>query len=616
MRHAFVILCATLVASPASAAAPPQPGFEKVRPLLDQFCFKCHNAEKAKAGINLTKYTDEKSLRTGLKTWTDLVRVVHGNEMPPEDKPQPTAEQRELIVSWTRGALDRIDHIEDPGRVMIRRLTRTEYNNTVADLLGVTTHPADKFPSDGGGGEGFDNNSSVLFIPPILMEKYMAAADDVLAAAPADRLFPVKPEPKKEGAAARKTLERFVRRAYRRAVEPAEVDRVMRLVNDSLKKGDGFESAVRLGMKAVLVSPSFLFRIERDQPKTGPYLLSDDELANRLSYFIWSSMPDDELSALADQKKLRDPAVIAAQVKRMLASDKSRALAEQFAGQWLGIRDLAQTSSPERGKFPQYTDSLRDAMIEEAIGFFQNLLREDRPVLDLLDCNYTFVNEELSKIYGIEGVQGPQMRKVELHDANRGGLVTMAAIAVHTSYPYRTSPVLRGKWVLEQILGTPAPPPPPMVKSLNANDKPEEGKTFRQRLEAHRQDPNCAGCHAKMDPLGFGLENIDVIGRWRDKLGDVPVDSSGKLTTGESFKGPAELKKILMTKKEIFTRNLTEKMLGYSLGRALDYYDAPAVKKITAALAANGYRGSVLVSQIATSLPFRYRRNDPIEPSP
>jgi hypothetical protein len=309
---------------------------------------------------------------------------------------------------------------------------------------------------------------------------------------------------------------------------------------------------------------------------------------------------------------MRDPAVLDAQVRRMIHDPKARALAENFAGQWLGIRNLETSAQPDPERYPTYTPSLRDAMVREPIEVFQTILRENSSLLDLVDSDYTYLNEELARHYGITGVEGPEMRRVTLTDRNRGGLLGMGGILTLTSYPLRTSPVLRGKWVLEEILGAPTPPPPPMVKSLPQDDKPKQGLTFRQQLEKHRTDPNCASCHKRMDPLGFGLENFDAIGRWRTEIGGQPVDASGVMVTGEEFKGPVEMKQLLLGRHEEFVRNLTEKMLSYALGRGLEYYDTPIVRQIARVVATNEFRSTMLVTEIVKSYPFRYRRNNPV----
>ena len=372
-------------------------------------------------------------------------------------------------------------------------------------------------------------------------------------------------------------------------------------------------SAVRTAMKALLVSPKFLFRIETDQPSKEPYPIGDYEMASRLSYFLWSSMPDDELFRLAAEKKLHDPKTLEAQVRRMIRDPKARALAEGFAGQWLGVDDLRTVAKPDPRRYPNYTPELRDAMIAEPVEFFLHLLRDDASLLDLIDCAYTYVNEDLAKHYRLPDVKGKELRKVELKDGTRGGVVTMAGVLTLTSYQQRTSPVLRGKWVLEELFGTPAPPPPMNVGLLGSNDQPEKGLTFRQRLEAHRQKPACVACHKKMDPVGFGLENFDATGAWRTEIGGKPVDASGVLASGETFSGPIELKKILLRQKDDVVHHLSEKMLSYALGRGIESYDAPAVKKLTDALAGKEYKSLTLITGIVTGYPFQYRRNQAVQ---
>jgi Protein of unknown function (DUF1592)/Protein of unknown function (DUF1588)/Protein of unknown function (DUF1587)/Protein of unknown function (DUF1595)/Protein of unknown function (DUF1585)/Planctomycete cytochrome C len=590
-------------------------GFDQnVRPLLQKHCLRCHGAEKAKGDVNLAKFADEESLRGDSDLWLRVVDALVERTMPPPgDRAGPNVDDREHAADSIKAILEAVEGDSDPGPTLIQRLTRTQYNNTIRDLLGVDTHPADAFPADGGGGGGFDNNASTLFVPPILMEKYLAAAAAVLLKADPARYIAARPGADlTEDAAARRSIAEFARRAFRRPVDSDEVERLMRLFRRAQARGDGFEAGVRLALRAVLVSPGFLYLLERDRTDIQePYRVSDHELACRLSYFLWSSMPDRELSDLADAGRLHEPEVLALQVRRMLADPKSRAMAEDFAGQWLRVGSLADLAEPDKKLFPEYTPELRDAMVEEAVSFFHAILHEDRPVLELLDSYYTFLNEPLAKHYGIEGVTGPDFRRVELKDRRRGGVLGMAAVLTLTSYPRRTSPVLRGKWVLEELLGTPPPPPPAMVKSLPTDDRIRNGLTFRQRLEQHRQKAECASCHARLDPLGFGLENYDVLGRWRDQVQQKPVDASGKLTTGEEFAGAVALKTILVeTKRELFDRNLVERMLSYALRRGLEYYDARAIKEIMAELEAKDYRGATLVAAVVESFPFQYRRKE------
>lgn len=592
-------------------------GFDlNVQPLLQKHCLRCHGEKKPKGGINLAKFADEESLRGDPELWVKVLDALTERSMPPPgNKAGPNEDDRQRAVTSIQAVLDAIEGVNDPGPSVVQRLTRRQYNNTVRDLLGVTARPAETFPADGGGGGGFDNNAATLFVPPILLEKYLTAAAGVLAEADPARYLIARPGPDlTKEQAARRCIATFARRAFRRPVKEAEVDRLLRLFHHADARGDSFDDAVRLALRASLVSPNFLYLVERDRSDAdgdAPYAVSDHELACRLSYFLWSSMPDQALSDLADAGKLHDPAVLEAEVRRMLADPKSRALAEDFAGQWLRVGNLAELAEPDRRLFPEYTPELRDAMAEEAITYCHAILREDRPVLELLDSDYTYLNERLAKHYGIEGVTGPDFRRVALKDRNRGGVLGMAAVLTITSYPRRTSPVLRGKWVLEEILGTPPPPPPPSVKALPPDDRVKDGMTFRQRLEQHRKDVNCASCHSRLDPLGFGLENFDVLGRWRDQINDEPVDASGKLTTGEDFTGAAALKAILAeSKRELFLRNLVERMLAYALRRGVEYYDIPTVKQVMAELEANEHRGTALIVAVAKSFPFQNRRNE------
>jgi mono/diheme cytochrome c family protein len=594
--------------------SPAQTDYVKtMQPLLTQYCGKCHGEKGGAAGISLGAFPDVVAIQKDQTTWRKVVTRIRERTMPPPGTPQPPQEQRNLVSDWLTKTLDSADSSllpKNPGRILIHRLSRQEYNNTVRDLFGVTSNPADKFPADGGGGGGFDNNADTLFVPSILMERYLTTAGDVLDEGSQQRLFFVRPgKTLTERAAAKKIVTRYATLAFRRPVEEAEIARLMRLFDKAKAAGDDFEAATKFALKGALVSPNFLFRVERDRPTTQAYSVSDYELASRLSYFLWASMPDDALFALAAQGQLHRPEVLDKQVKRMLQSPKSRAFSDSFAGQWLRARDLYSTAHPDGNQFKAYTPSLRDAMYAETIDFFDSIVREDASLLRLLDADYTYLNEELAKHYGVDGVTGPEMRRVKLADNNRGGVMTLGSVLVQTSYPLRTSPVLRGKWVLEQILGSPTPPPPPNVGTLPADDAPRQGLTFRHRLEEHRKNPACASCHNRLDPIGFGLENFDAIGRWRTQAAGSAVDASGVLPTGEKFTGPAELKKLMLQRKDEFLTNLTEKMLAYALGRGLEPYDLPTIRKITAAVKKDNYRSTTLISEITRSYPFQYRKN-------
>ena len=412
--------------------------------------------------------------------------------------------------------------------------------------------------------------------------------------------------------AARTIIEHFATRACRQPVTRAKLDRLLALFDLADKQGEAFNDAVRVALEGVLISPYFLFRMEPEAPNQKPGGTSpvgDWELASRLSYFLWASMPDDELFALAKDGRLHDPAILDQQTRRMLQSPKAHALVETFAEQWLGLRSL-DSHEPDPTEFPDFDKALRKAMYDEATMFFEAVMREDRSVLDFLDSDYTFLNERLAKHYGIAEVSGAQMRKVKLSDRNRGGLLSMAGILTVTSGPIRTSPVRRGQWILEQILGDPAPPPPPGVKPLPAPDKSAgTGRSLRQLMEQHRADPTCASCHQRMDPLGFGFENFDAIGRWRDREGSLPIDASGALPNGKTFKGPVELKAMLVANKEAFARTLSQRLLTFALGRSLQDCDDDTIDRLVKALDRDQYRFSSLITGIVTSFPFLNRRN-------
>ncbi|MBN9122741.1 MAG: DUF1592 domain-containing protein [Planctomycetes bacterium] len=782
LRPALLLLCAAVacatvgwgVAAPDAnpngqpvKAAPPakepaeDPAFKaKVLPFIKKYCLDCHSGEKAKGGLTLEGYVSEAHARKDRKNWLAVQHVTASGEMPPKNKPQPTKDEKEFFINWIENSLTKVDcspsTVKDPGRVTIRRLNRAEYNNTIRDLCGVDFKPAEEFPADDVG-YGFDNIGDVLSFQPILLEKYMAAADKILAAAlnipepprrttqgfrpqniltiprsaksrepgikivftsegsgflekfnfPAEgeyvvrfkgwgtkvggdfpsatirvdgkdvKTFTVDAESGKakvyetrakfpagekrvavaftnafedkenkksrefglelieiEGpfnpvappeapsvklllvarpgagleprAAAEKVLGEFARRAYRRPVKPDELARLLKLFDVASKQGEAFHHALKLPMKAVLVSPHFLYRIEEDPKNPNDVrTINDFEFATRLSYFLWSSMPDEELFRLAAKGELRKPGVLEAQVKRMLKDPKARALSENFAGQWLQLRNL-RTISPDKGLFPAWDDALRDAMAREAEAFFEYVVQNDRPVLDFLDADYTFVNERLAKHYGIAGVTGSEFRKVKLPDTRRGGVITMASTMTITSNPTRTSPVKRGKWILENVLGTPPPPPAPDVPEL-----PPVGQlrgTLRQQMEQHRADPKCAVCHSKLDPLGFGLENFDGIGGWRAQDNKKDIDASGELPGGLKFSGPAELRKVLLGKSDQFRSCFAEKLLTFGLGRGLEYYDKCALDDVVRAAKSNGDSFSSMVLAVVKSDPFQKRK--------
>jgi hypothetical protein len=734
-----------------------------VVPVLRQTCAGCHNENLASGGVNLKPLEQRQSFSSQREQWETVLRKLKTGEMPP-----PAVQKPAGLASMMRAIeteLDRLDRNTkpDPGRITARRLNRTEYRNTIRDLLGVEFQATQEFPTDDSG-EGFDNIADVLTISPLLAEKYLAAAerlsaralglvrlpkpisasyaadvgggqlaatngsakrmgtsfidrahrieydgdyviqaglsghrgpegkpvtmgfwmdgvllyseevattppksvyfspyevkefkvflpeglhtfrlgfmnDEVGASMPRARAFDsaankyphyiglLGPEaPTTEPASRRKILicdpasgracvQRIVsnlaRRAYRRPAKPNEVASLMKLVDLAQQEGMDVQHGIQTALTAILVSPDFLFRIERDaEPRnpTATHRVSDIELASRLSYFLWSSMPDDELLALAENNRLSNAAALDAQITRMLADPRASALSDNFAGQWLETRNL-DSVKPDPERFPEWNVELKDAMRTETRMFFDSILRENRPITEFLTARYTFLNELLARFYGIDGVKGSEFRRVELSISERGGLLSQASILTVSSYPTRTSVVLRGRYVLENILGSPPPPPPANVPPLD-EEKSGVVQSLRQQMEQHRSNPTCAACHSKMDPLGFALENYDAIGKWRAMDGKFPIDTSGSLPDGTRFAGPADLRQALSTRVPQFGEALTRKMLIYALGRGLESYDRRSVNSILSNWEKKDYRFQSLIFEIAHSLPFQSRRGE------
>ena len=423
------------------------------------------------------------------------------------------------------------------------------------------------------------------------------------------RIFSCRPSGD-EDRCARQILTNLARRAFRRPVSSADLDPIFEFYREG-HAVRGFEGGIESALERLLIDPEFLFRIENDPESVTPgrvYPVSDLTLASRLSFFLWSSIPDDELLTLAERGKLSEPATLERQVRRLLADDRSKALVDNFFAQWLQLR-AAYGQAPDPNVFPEFDENLREAFIRETDLFLESQLREDRSVLELLTANYTFLNERLAQHYQIPGIYGSRFRRVTLDDERRGGLLGMGSVLMVTSYGNRTSPVLRAKWVLENILGTPPPPPPgdvpPFPPEAGADGQP---RSVRERLSQHRQNPMCANCHAPMDPLGFALENFDAVGKWRTVDANAPIDASGVLVDGTSFTGPGELRKVLFERRQQVVRTVTEKLLTYAVGRGLESYDAPVIRRISRQASADNYRWSSLVLEIVKSTPFRMRR--------
>ena len=612
------ILCASFFAATCSAqqdASLPANHFSnQIRPFLESHCNSCHSGEDAEAGIQFEEFTNTANIQTHYELWEKALRMIRDGQMPPADEEQPSAAARVNIVAALQRELNSFDCSSErhPGRVTIRRLNRAEYNNTIRDLLGLDIKPANDFPSDDVG-EGFDNIGDVLTIPPVLMEKYLQSAQDIAAAAFADeqarrRVLAHETENNAEKiTVARRNINEFAERAWRRPLTQDEQNQLFRLMQYAFVQGAEVEEIFETVVAGILAHPNFLFRVEQDPGEDNPdriRRLSDFELASRLSYFLWSSMPDSQLFQLARDGKLSQPTILKKQVTRMLADQKSAALVENFAGQWLQLRDV-EVLQPDPKLFPNFDPPLRTAMKQETEEFFLHIMRENRSVLEFLTADYTFANARLARHYGMEGVEGDQFQRVALGPRRRG-VLTQASILLLTSNPTRTSPVKRGKWILDNILAEPPPPPPPDVPELD--EDAETLGSLREQMEQHRSNPTCAVCHRKMDALGFGLENFDAIGGWREKDGKYSINPAGELPDGAKFSGAADLMEILAdSKKDEFLRCLSAKMLTYALGRGLDSWDRCAIREITDQLRQDDNRFHTLVMAIVLSEPFQFR---------
>ncbi|QDT18146.1 DUF1592 domain-containing protein [Alienimonas californiensis] len=783
----FAAACGPFLVPLTAGAADPAPESathyaDVVRPQLVEYCGDCHAPDDEDNHVNFLAATTDGAINDARGLWGSVAEQLRNRTMPPADSAfQPTEDERRELADWIDGFLRATACERGPyaGPVVARRLNRQEYDNTLRDLLYVDLRPAEDFPADGAGGEGFDNNGETLFSSPILLERYLAATAEVLDAAistprlnhtiPPSKLRPVPEEnadaprtlkpgetlsapltvyvaadvtvavkferdaagpvtlnvdgvpvgalsvddaggvpprakatlrlergdhvleltnpgksplringigvwddrpdaprddalvaherllgvppyqrPDAPRAGARDALARLARRAFRRPVEPAEVEALMTLYDRSARRGDPWEESVKLAARGVLLSPKFLFRTEPPQesgsPADGseegePQLVDDHALASRLSYFLWASMPDEALFELADAGRLSDPAVLDAQVDRMLADPKANGLAKHFAGQWLGTREVGGRIAPDVNRFRAiFSDELLDDLNAQPAEWFLYLLREDRPLREVIDADYAVVNERLSYHYGLaeppEKLRGDAGKTADrgkkwMHEkkvdsafrrfdlkgedrARRGGVLGLGGALLASSYSQRTSPVLRGAWVLETLLGIKVPSPPPDVPELKGGNNSKG--TVREKLARHRADPACSACHNLMDPVGFALDNYDILGRWRTEEGGAPIDASATLPDGEAFEGPEGLRRVLLKQEDRVVRHLAAKLLGYALGRSLEDGDDCTIDRVVAEATENGATTRALVKAVVRSVPFRMIARDPAPP--
>ncbi len=592
--------------------------------MIRQYCWNCHGDRSSRGGINFTTRIGDDGLAADPAFWRRVLRTLEDRSMPEDaDRKKFTEVERQQLVLGIRQSLRNPDLAKltpDPGSVQLRRLTQYEYACTLRDLFGVDAK-SDSLPADDGG-RGLDPDVANMGLSPFVMNSYLNVAEDALDRAPRNRIVLAEPSDPADKvsrrAAAKKILEVILPRAFRRPVSADDLEHSLKLFDLVDGVGRSYDESIKLTLSGVLASPRFLLHVELPRTGDGPQRVEDYNLASRLSYFIWSSLPDEELLRLASQGKLADDKVVAQQVRRMLRDPKARALSENFGLQWLGLQRLKlpvrSTTTP--GPADEAL-ALRAEMHEEAVLFLDSILRSNTSLFTLFDANYTFVDETLARNYGLKPVKGTQFRRVSTPPERSGGVLTLGGVqvitAISTATSARTSPVRRGRWVTEALLGEPASPGFYDSCRISRDDKAPQGPVLRAKLDDNRHDATCAICHDRFDPAGFALENFDALGRWRTEVAGQPIDASARFPGGPAFSGPAGLKQVVLADKALLVRNLTERMLAFALGRDLEITDRPVVKQICDALAKDNYRASTLVYEITRSLPFTHRRPEKAE---
>ncbi|MGB7323531.1 MAG: DUF1592 domain-containing protein [Rubripirellula sp.] len=605
-----------------------------ILPILRDRCAECHRGDEADGGFDLDRFAESTRLSQKSDVWDSVGKRIRLNEMPPSGSPGLNDDEKSILHRWLdakpgRDLCNQIATDETKawyrGYVMSRRLTRTEYVNAMHDLIGIPIRDPSLIPSDGSGGEGFDTAGDSLFTSTIHIEQYLSVASqmiDSITLAPGpdtsnnrspeqlaarEKLFaPAGNNNTFDRDAASSIVSKFARRAWRRPIAPDELERLLALYDHAKSTDAEFDTAVGQSLKAVLISPNFLFVVETETAEGGVQRLSPYQLATRMALLIWSSIPDDELLDAAGAGELDTDEQVIAQTRRMLADPKARAIGENFGLQWLGLANFMTAVRPDTEVYPDFNEQLASDLREEAVRMVWRLFSEDRSLLEVIDSDSIEINGRLASHYGVALPADASWQRVKTNDRRRGGVITLGAVLMSSSYPRRTSPVLRGRWMLEEVLGDRVPPPPPGVPALD-EAVAERSMTLRERLELHRKNPTCASCHDRMDPLGFGLENFDGLGRWRDKDGKAEINATGKLPSGESFDGPEQLKQILMARSSDFENHFVKKIVGFALGRDLSSFDDCVVRDCKKALAANEHRASFVIETIVTSYPFQHR---------
>src|SRR5262245_39866770 len=603
------------------AAQPASYSFDQSQQFLKQYCGTCHGGNGGAGKFNISQVSAPGSIATEGERWNRIALRIRNGEMPPKGLPAPPVDQREQFLQFATASVRAAacTNSSMPGPSPTRRMNREEYASTVQDLLDIQMDLASAFPAEGAGGEGFDNAGETLFITPLLSDKYMQAARYAMDFAgrefkSRERIFVARPG---KGAtpeqAMRDILKAFLPKAFRRPVAEEDIQQYLALFAAARKQKLDFEPAVLFTLRAVLVSPNFIF-LNEPPNNTGDIRRVDGySLASRMSYFLWGSMPDELMIDIAAAGKLHQPEVVRALIPRMLRREQALVFAKRFTDQWLRTRELERDKAPDSKFFPQWAtdEDLRSDIRLQPSLFFHEMLKRDLPVLSLIDSTHTVLTRKLIRHFGENATitaDSLQPQWIELpKGSTRGGILSMPGVLAVSSYPYRTSPVLRGAWILDSILGTPPPPPPADVPPLEKQASGDVPKSVREMLTAHRETATCASCHSRIDPLGFALENFDQVGRWREQDAGKPIDNSGELPDGTKVAGIAGLKQALLDRKELFVRNLTSRMLGYALGRGLTLRDSCTVDRIVAELKEHDYRAQKLVELIILSVPFQYQ---------
>ncbi len=589
--------------------------------IIRQNCMDCHSGDSAEADLNLEKLLRQTPLVKNLKMWRNIAKRIELGDMPPPDDGKLSAVDKKQFSRWYDRQINKFDYqsVADPGYESYRRLTHIEYRHTIRDLFGVDLADISRFPQDLTGKSGFDNSANTLFLQGTLLERYAQSAESVvtkiftsdsnkLYAKSRQRILAPGSNITDPHRAAKQILNSFASRAFRRPATQREIEQLHKIFRSNYAVKKDIDAAIQKPLVATLVMPQFLFKIENTPGTFKPTRIKHHDLANRLSYFLWASMPDKKLMELANSGKLVEPAVLDAEIDRMLKNRRAKSLGYVFAAQWLGFEDVGVRRRQDPIDNPWCTQTLMDAMKAETALFFYSLIRDNHPVSTMVNARYTYLNEELAKHYQIRGIRGDHMRPVRLKTTRRGGILTHASILCVTAFPDRTSPVVRGKWILDTVLGTPPPEPPPNVSELSERVE-RRNLSFREKLKLHSSSDRCNSCHREIDPLGFSLENYDNFGRWRTRVDGKRIDAAGQLPNGTKFQGPQGLRKVIVEQRlDDLTRQLAEKMLSYALGRQLEYYDEAAIRKIVATTKADGYRFRTLVKAVIRSYPFQFKR--------